>query len=165
MTDTSADDYKNDTHYEPDQVTGEMKPVNETVRPDPRPADMDLVPSTGSVPEHKEGEIAGVIQYKDDPDGEIHEKLPDEQDLAEGKVTPAAVQTPIYERGVTHDDVLQGKVSPTAVRAIDAFEDDSDMDDMITVARNKTQLSRLNHAEAVNVFQTLKAEGYEVRKA
>lgn len=142
----------------------EAKDAGETVvRPDPV-REEPTIEATSTIPAHEPDQIEGVIQFKDDKGGPIKEKAPDEQDLQEGKVSPQAVIKPEYDFGVTHEDVLAGKVSPAAVREREVARDD-DLNDMITVARDKTALARLNRAECAEVFNILKAEGYEVRKA
>jgi len=141
------------------------KPGETVIRPDPvRPGQPDIE-ATSSIPAHNVGEIEGVIQKKDAPGAPIVEKAPDEKDLQEGKITPQAVEKPQYDFGVTEEDILAGKVSPTAVRETErSVARDDELNDMITVARNRTQLARLNRAEVAEVFSVLKAEGYEVRK-
>ncbi len=134
------------------------KKAETVIRPDPvRPGQPDIE-ATSSIPAHNVGEIEGVVQKKDAPGAPIVEKAPDEKDLQEGKITPQAVVKPEYDYGVTEEDILAGKVSPTAVRQAEgAAVRDDDLNDMITIARNRTQLARLNRAEVAEVFSILKS--------
>lgn len=142
------------------------KPGETFIRPDPDNKKPDnTVPSTGTIPEHQVGAIEGVIQDKDNRNAPIVERAPNEQDLNEGKITPQAVEKPAYDAGVTQEDIDLGKVSPTAVReTARGVERDEDLNDMITVLRNRTQMARLNRVEVAEVIQTLKAEGYEITR-